>query len=281
MTKTKKKILAFNYFGAKFNHLDWLLNLLPESYSFVEPFSGSAVVLLNRAPSRIETINDINSDVVNFFKVLRDDPVNLCEKIYFTPYSREEYYNCLRTADEGSDLERARKFFVCVNQGFASIGRYGRNTGWGFTAITSKSLMSESVNRWLSKLPRLVFVIDRLKRVQLNNVDFREIFDKFDSEGTLFYCDPPYVHSTRTGKTDYLHEMTENDHLDLIKLAISAKGNVAISGYENDLYKSELKKFYLSRAKETRRSLRHSVRKECLWTNYDPKNVKHQHEIFD
>lgn len=277
----KKKILAFNYFGAKFNHLDWLLSLLPDSYSFVEPFSGSAVVLLNRKASRIETINDINSDVVNFFNVLREDPVNLCEKIYFTPYSREEYYHCLNTADEGDDIERARKFFVCVNQGFASVGKARKNTGWGYTAVVSNSIVSECVSRWLSKLPKLKYVIDRLKKVQLNNIDFRELFPKFDSPGTLFYCDPPYLHTTRTGKTDYLFEMNETDHLDLLAIIRNAKGKVAISGYENEMYKEELTNFYLSRAKETRRSLRHSVRKECLWTNYDPKNVKHQHQLFD
>ena len=178
-----KKLIAFNYFGGKHNSLKWLLPLLPKSYSYVEPFGGSAVVLLNRAPSKIETYNDISSEIVNFFRVLRGNPVGLCEQIYFTPYSKEEYRICFHTLGSGSDIERARKFFVCVNQSFsATIGRY---TGWKFSTKSSRNLIAEPVSRWLNKLPKLAYIIERLKEVQIQNEDFESIIKKTDSKETL------------------------------------------------------------------------------------------------
>ncbi len=253
--------------------MDWLLPLLPRTYSYVEVFGGSGAVLLNRQPSRIETFNDINSDVVNFFKVLREKPIELMEQIYFTPLSREEYYNSIKFGKKVNDVERARLFFVAVNQGFSSVGKSQRNTGWGYSSKTTGCMISETVNRWLKKLPKLNYVIERLKTVQIHNIDFRELIKRFDGIDVLFYCDPPYPHNTRTGKTDYGFEMTEEDHLDLLKIAQSTKGKIAISSYENKMYDEELKRFYKTKAKVNIQNIRKSPRQEVLYTNYDPKEI--------
>src|SRR3954447_21547454 len=99
-----RKHIAFGWYGGKFNHLPWLLPRLPEAYHYCEPFAGSAAVLLNRSPSSVETYNDIDGEVYNFFCVLRDQGAELQRVIALTPFSREEFYRAL-TAD-GRDVSK-------------------------------------------------------------------------------------------------------------------------------------------------------------------------------
>ena len=262
------KLIPFNYFGGKFRHLDWIIKQLPQTKSYVEVFGGSGVVLINRKPSPIETYNDLDLLVVNFFKMLREKPNKLLNNIYLTPYSKNEYFDCFRTLRKGTELERARKFFVVSCQSFNSS--CSRLTGWKMSTIESRAILSESVNRWITKIPNLLPIIDRLRKVQISNYDFRQIFKKFDSPDTLFYCDPPYLHLSRSGNSDYNHELTDSDHSDLLELCLSTKAKVAISGYENSLYSTMLKDFYKSKANNKRTGMCHSSQQEILWTNYNP-----------
>ena len=140
-------------------------------------------------------------------------------------------------------------------------------------AIESRAIISEAVNRWITKLPNLVPIIERLRRVQIANYDFRIIFKKFDGPDTLFYCDPPYQHTTRCNNNEYEFEMSEADHIELLEICKSAKGKIAISGYDNPLYNKYLKNFYKSIAKWKSTTLFHSKRQEILWTNYDPDQI--------
>src|SRR6266581_6978596 len=113
ITRTKRKLIAFGWYGGKYSHLDWLLPLLPACHHYVEPFAGSAAVLLNREPSPVETYNDIDGEVVNFFRVLRDQREVLIEAIGLTPFSREEFELAIsQPTQDLTDLERARRFFV-------------------------------------------------------------------------------------------------------------------------------------------------------------------------
>jgi DNA adenine methylase len=116
--KRSNKLLAIRWYGGKFSHLDWLLPLLPSCQHFCEPFGGSAAVLLNRDPSPVETYNDIDGDLVTFFRVLRDKPDELIEKLAFTPFSREEFRRAyeMRGRTDIPDVERARLFFVRAEQ---------------------------------------------------------------------------------------------------------------------------------------------------------------------
>src|SRR5688500_6940236 len=117
LVRKRKKKIAFGWYGGKFSHLDWLLPLLPEAHHYCEPFAGSAAILLNREPSPVETYNDIDGEIVNFFRVLRDKRGALVEAIGLTPFSREEFYLSLNGTGKGfSDLERARRFFVRARQ---------------------------------------------------------------------------------------------------------------------------------------------------------------------
>jgi len=265
--------MAFNYFGGKYNHAEWIINRLPVTRTYVEVFGGSAVILLNRKPSRIECYNDINSTVVNFFLQLRENTEQLIDAIYLTPYSREEYFRAYKTLNEGTPLERARKFYIVVNQSFN--GSYSRQTGWKMSTIESRANISEALNRWLSKPPYLKRIVERLKTVQISNFDFRLIFEKFDDPDTLFYCDPPYTHDTRCNNNEYEYEMSTADHQGFLNLCLNAKSKIAISGYENEVYEFYLKDFYKSTAKEKRGTLMHSSRKEVLWSNYNPQEIHH------
>jgi hypothetical protein len=108
----RKRKIAFGWYGGKFNHLNWLLPLLPYTHHYCEPFGGSAAVLLNRQPSPVETYNDIDGEVVNFFRVLRDQTDELMKTIALTPFSRKEFALAVsRPAKDLPDLERARLIF--------------------------------------------------------------------------------------------------------------------------------------------------------------------------
>lgn len=267
-----KKLIPFNYFGGKYTHLDWVLKYLPQTKTYCELFGGSGVVLINKETAPIEIFNDLNEHVDNFFLQLRDNTEELIFKIELTPYSRREYFKCYKGLYDTVDpIEWARRFFVVINQSFN--GTHVRQTGWKFSTRQSRSKIAESVNRWLTKAPNLWKIAERLKRVEISNYDFRDLFVKVDFEDALIYCDPPYLHDTRTNNNEYKYEMTEQDHIELLCLLINAKAKVAISSYDNEIYREYLKDFYITIANEKRHGLFHSKKTEMLWTNYNPNLV--------
>ena len=140
--------IAFGWYGGKYSHLDWLLPLLPKCHHYCEPFAGSGAVLLNREPSPVETYNDIDGDVVTFFRVLRDQHEDLIRSISLTPFSREEYNLAINGAEKDiCDVERARRFYIRARQtrtGLAQTASLGR---WANCKNTSRAGMSGVVSR--------------------------------------------------------------------------------------------------------------------------------------
>jgi DNA adenine methylase len=268
--KTRPKLLAIRWYGGKFSHLDWLLPLLPQCHHFCEPFGGAASVLLNRDPSPVETYNDIDGDLVTFFRVLRDRPDELIEKLAFTPFSREEFSRAyaMRGRSDLPDIERARLFFVRAEQvriGLAQTSTAGR---WAWCKLTSRRTMSGAVSRWLNRIDALWAVSERLKRVQIENRDASEVIQQYQSPNTLFYLDPPYPHDSRGDVHSYAYEMTEREHKKLADLLHSVEGKVAISGYRSPL----MDRLYGDWTRvDAPRSVIHSVKKpriESMWINY-------------
>ncbi|MHA1593930.1 MAG: DNA adenine methylase [Candidatus Baldrarchaeia archaeon] len=263
------KILAFRMYGGKFSHLNWLLPLLPKTKVYVEPFAGSAAVLLNKEPAEIEVLNDIDGDIVNFFKVLRDRPADLIKALYLTPFSREEFIKAwkMRGRKDLDDVERARLFFVRAEQvriGLVQTATPGR---WAWCKLTSRRGMSGAVSRWLNRIEALWLVAERLRRVQIENDDAFNVIPRYDSEETLFYCDPPYPHETRGDTRAYGYEFSETQHKRLAKLLRSVKGLVAISGYRSPL----MDELYEDWIRIDAPTIAHSVkesRTESLWINY-------------
>ena len=226
-----RKMIAFGWYGGKFSQLDWLLPRLPDSHHYCEPFGGSGAVLLNRAPSPVETYNDLDGEVVNFFRVLREQHEELVAQIALTPFSREEFYVAISNQDDNiTDLERARRFFVRARQartGLAQTATLGR---WANCRNTSRAGMSGVVSRWLGSVESLPEVAGRLMRVQIENRPAADVIRLYDDEGTLFYCDPPYPHGARGDSRAYGYEMTDAEHIELSGLLHSVKGKVAPVG---------------------------------------------------
>lgn len=264
------KLIAFGWYGGKYSHLDWLLPLLPPSQHFCDVFGGSAAVLINREPSPVETYNDVHSEVVNFFRVLRDQKEVLIEAIGLTPFSREELALASRREAGLSDLERARRFFVCARQvrtGLAQTSSAGR---WAHCLLTSRAGMAGAVSRWLGSVDDLSLIAQRLLRVQIENAPALETIRRYDSAETLFYCDPPYPHGARGDSKAYAHEMTDDDHRALAKVLRNAKGKVALSGYHCELTDELYGDWNWVEAPA---KMCHSVkaqRTEVLWMNYQP-----------
>lgn len=266
--KSGRNLIAFGWYGGKYSHLEWLLPLLPACHHYCEPFGGSAAVLLNRAPSPVETYNDLDSEVVNFFRVLREQKNELVEAIGLTPFSREEFfYACTPPAGLISRLEKARRFFIRARQvrtGLAQTATLGR---WSNCKNTSRKGMSGVVSRWLSSVEMLPSIAERLLRVQIENRPALEIIDLYDEKQTLFYCDPPYAHATRGDSKAYSYEMTDDQHAAFAEGLGRVKGMVAVSGYDGPLYDKLFSGWHRIEAPA---KLCHSIKKsrqEVLWVN--------------
>lgn len=268
---TLSKMIAFGWYGGKFSHLNWLLPLLPESQHYCEPFGGSAAVLINRKPSEIETYNDLDKNVVNFFKVLRENKEELIESIALTPFSRDEYLEAIKDEGEVSDLERARRFFILARQSRTGQAQNATPGRWAHCVLNSRAGMAAAVSRWLGSVEGLSEVAQRLLRVQIENLPAESLIKKYDSEKTLFYCDPPYVHSTRGDTNNYSFEMSDEEHISLAQTLREAKGKVAISGYHCDLMDNLYGDWHITEGLVKTAHSSKTERQEVLWTNYDPK----------
>jgi DNA adenine methylase len=263
------KRIAFGWYGGKFSHLDWLLPLLPAAHHYCEPFAGSGAVLLNRAPAAVETYNDIDGEVVNFFRVLRDDTEILARQIALTPFSREEFYYAVSESGRTlTDLERARQFFVRARQartGLAQTATLGR---WANCKNTSRSGMSGVISRWLGGIEGLDDIGARLLRVQIENRPAIDLMRLYDSPNTLFYCDPPYIHSTRGDTKAYGFEMDEEQHHDLAAALNRLQGKAAISGYRCALMDRLYQDWRRFDADEKHCHSIKELRQESVWMNY-------------
>lgn len=271
-----KKLIAFGWYGGKFSHLEWLLPLLPPTHHYCEPFGGSAAVLLNRPPSPVETYNDLDGEVVNFFRVLRDNPDELIRRIALTPFSREELRLACSREIPSDPIERARRFYVRARQTRTGLAQTATPGRWAYCVSTSRAGVAGAISRWFGGIEALFRIADRLLSVQIENLDAFKLIPKYDSPDTLFYCDPPYVHSVRGDKHAYAYEMRDEDHIRLAELLHSVRGKVALSGYRCELMDKLYADWYRTDA-----PLRvcHSVkqpRQEVLWTNYDPQEALQQ-----
>lgn len=263
------KRIVFGWYGGKFSHLDWLLPLLPEAHHYCEPFAGSAAVLINRAPAPVETYNDIDGDVVNFFKVLREDPEGLTQAIALTPFSREEFYVAVNGPERGINrLERARRFYIRARQartGLAQTATLGR---WANCKNTSRAGMSGVISRWFGGIEALGEIGARLLRVQIENRPAVDVIRLYDGPDTLFYCDPPYLHETRGDSKAYGFEMDQEQHRELAGALHRISGKAAISGYRCELMDKLYKGWRRFDADEKHCHSIKQLRQECVWMNY-------------
>lgn len=253
---------VLKYPGAKNRIADWICGYIPKHKVYVEPYMGSLAVFFNKRPARIETLNDLDGNVVNYFRVLREKPQELAEQLSLTPFSRDEYYNAFEVSESDSDVERARKFAVRCWQGFGCSNLYKN----GFRS-SQQSNSPHCTKEWRSIPDRLMEASKRLLNAQIENLPAVEIINRYNTADVFMYIDPPYLRDTRKPNL-YKHEMTDSDHEELLKLLVKHPGRILLSGYENEMYNNYLKGWH----KEHKRTQAEAgnIRVETLWMNYEP-----------
>lgn len=248
------------YPGGKWRLAPWIISHFPRHNVYVEPFGGAGSVLLRKPRSKYgEVLNDLDTDVVNLFRVLRSDMSNeLIRQVGLTPFARGEFD--LSREDTGDPVEKARRFLVRSFMGQGSCILYENN---GFRSKRSGD--KNPAHDWVNIPPHIRKVVSRLKGVVIENRPALEILERYDGPDVLFYVDPPYPHSTRTdnGTKAYRHEMSDDDHVELAGALRRLKGNVIVSGYRCPLYDD----LYQGWQMDQRRSMAdHAVeRTECIW----------------
>lgn len=250
-----------NYPGAKWGMAKMIVNLMPKHRSYLEPFFGSGAVLFNKYPSAIETVNDIDGDIVNFFRVLRQQPDELAEAIALTPYARDVFDDAHENQGT-SDFERAYRFAIRskMSHGFKTCSKTG------FKIDVAGREASYAVKSW-NRLPRdLLEAAVRLKDVQIECRPALDLIQRFNHDNVLIYADPPYLLNTRGGK-QYRCEMNEQDHVELLDALKLHKGSVIISGYPSEMYDRELSEWN----RITKKSYNQNAdqRTEVLWCNFN------------
>lgn len=223
---------VLKYPGSKTRIAKWICSFIPEHEVYLEPFFGGGAVFFNKKPARIETINDLSSEVYNYFKVLREKPEDLIHLLKLTPYNREEY-NTSFIKNENC-IERARRFAVRCCQGFGCSNKYKN----GFRSSIGKA-SPRTTAFWNNFSETLRQASSRLLEAQIENQEAIKLIERYNKEEVFIYCDPPYPLTVRKNYL-YENEMTDLEHIALLNVLKSHKGKVMISSYENDLYNYHL-----------------------------------------
>lgn len=254
---------ALRYFGGKWRLAPWIIGHFPEHGCYVEPFCGAASVFLRKRPADVEVINDLDGNVINFFRVLRERTADLIQAIKLTPYSRQEYRLAWQPANE--PLERARRYYVRLWQGWG--GRKGtRQSGWRYQHSNNRG---KSVIADWNATEHLWIVADRLRQAFIEHDDALALIQRYDQPHTLFYLDPPYLAETRSERwktTAYRCEVDEEYHRRLLELILEVRGMVIISGYPSDLYERTLAGWHRSQT-VARTTNTANTKTEVLWVS--------------
>ena len=261
----------FAYFGAKARLIPYLHNLIPRGELYIEPFAGSATILLSRLSwGDVEILNDINQYVTCFFRALRDEPDYLIQSLHLTPYGRDtmreaqEYFKSTDPLVKLDYLETARQFFVVNQMSFSGTKR-------GFRY---KLLGSNVADEFRKKTDRLYAIAERLSHVIIENLPATRIIKKYNSLQTVFYCDPPYLLSS-TNFDDMTrvyqgHSMNEEEHEAMLNVLLQCQGAIVLSGFAHPLYDRLLagwERVEISLINITNNTEDHGQQHEVIWRN--------------
>lgn len=218
--------------GGKGRQLGDLLPLIPRSQLYVEPFGGGCSVLLNKERSEVEVYNDLDGALVNLFEVVRGNESfeEFRQLLDYTPYSRAEFAKCLSFEGIQDPVRRAVAFYVSINQSISGK-RLARASEW------SRGRMDNLAERWYQRHEKLAAIHERIKHVQIECRDALDILEEWDTAGTTFYCDPPYILETRTSKKLYAVEPGDEYHERLVDVLLKVEGYVVLSGYDHPIYR--------------------------------------------
>lgn len=271
--------------GGKGAIVSKILKYIPEHKHYIEVFFGAGSVFFAKLPLKFETINDINSDVVNLFRVLQDKKkFKEFERIInLTLYSRGIYKDSMKYKNqEMGSLERAISFFINIRMSF------GGKSGWSYSIRdTDNRKRSGAISKWLNCIKRLPEIANRFKHTQIENDDFENIIKRYDDDSDCFiYCDPPYLHETRKDTKLYKHEMSKEDHLRLLKICVVSNSKIMLSGYNSDMYNDLLsnwkkKEFHVTTSMANTNIQDREERTEVIWMNYDLLGEFKQNHLFE
>ena len=250
------------YPGSKWNIASKLVELIPEHHSYVEPFFGSGAVFFNKPASDIETINDLDHDVVNLFRCIQEGWDHLAAMVMTTPFSREEYENTYEFRMSEEPYYKALRFLIQCWQGHG-FRINGRKVGWKNDVQGRER--AYALWNWYRLPGWIIEIAERLRMVQIENRPALEVIERFNYSNVFMYIDPPYVLGTRAGK-QYKHEMSDADHEELLKMLLQSKAKIMLSGYESAMYNDYLagweKKQFSTCAEHGK------PRTETVWMNY-------------
>lgn len=261
---------ALRYHGGKFRLAPWILQFFPRHQAYVEPYCGAASVFMLKPRAPAECLNDRDDRIVDFFRVLRDPAksAELQRRVALTPYARAELEWAFEPATD--DIDGAHRLVVRSFMGHGSDSAC-RTTRTGFRSrlTDGRALPSSEWRTWPESIDDFR---DRLAGVLLENHDSLSVIRRMDSPNTLIYCDPPYVHSTRSALASnssttngYRFEMTDEDHEQLAGNLHSAVGMVVVSGYPSDLYEALYRGW--ERHERSHVADRARMRTEVVWLN--------------
>jgi len=234
------------WYGGKQRLAQTIIDMIPSHSVYVEPFGGGGAVLLAKPTSGrvLDVYNDIDRELVGFFRTLRDRPLELQEALRLTPYARAEFEGIRDDAHWPDEpVERARRWFVRVRGSFACIPT---GSGWGFE--TGGGRGGTHVGSFATAVDELHRFAERLRRVQIDCIGWQACIDRYDSPTTCFYLDPPYLmdvrqRSRRKDKLDYRNEISIEEHVAILTRLATVQGSVVISGYTHPLYEEMLADF--------------------------------------
>ena len=276
------------WFGGKGKLTPKLLKYVPEHIYYCEVFGGGASLLFAKKPSDFEVYNDLNSGLVNFFKVLRDERKfeKFYRKVCLTPYSRETYYWCKENWKNIEDeIEKTWAWYIVARWSFSGI--FG--SSWSYTVTKINRNMASTCSKWLFIIDLLPEIHQRVMRVQIEHLDWYDLLEKYDWKYSkcFYYLDPPYMPETRRSG-GYNHELDLDEHKKLIRYLIEnqEKKRFMLSGYDNDIYKQlenngwkkvcwDVACLSVGRTRGTGilgedATRKHNQRrKECIWINYE------------
>ncbi len=256
---------VLKYPGSKWNISSKLVELIPPHHSYVEPYFGSGAVLFTKNPSDIETVNDLDGEVVNLFRCIQQDSGRLARLVMTTPFSREVYDRQFDPDSScASRYQRAAGFLVRCWQGHG-FRTSGGKVGWKNDVQGRER--AYAMWDWYCLPERIIEVAERLRKVQIECRPALEVIRRFDYPDVFMYIDPPYLLATRAAR-QYRHEMTDADHEELLDTILRSRARIMISGYESGMYNDCLqgwgREYFASCAAQGR------PRQEVVWMNYEP-----------
>lgn len=253
--------------GSKWSMAKEIIKLIPKHKVYIEPFFGSGAIFFMKEPSRVEIINDLDNDVYNLFKCIRDYPYKLHDSIMLTPYSEKEYKDTYdRVVEELEPIEQARQFIIRSNMARAGMQYYSSSFRHGGIV---RSLRGCDISKEWKKLPEYILeAADRLKDAEIFNRDGMYFLEKYQETEVFMFIDTPYLGDLRRQRY-YNHEMYESDeHVKFLEIVSKSKCKMLVCGYESELYDQHLvgwNKYKLKANAEQGK-----IRTEVFWYNYNP-----------